>query len=227
MPTCAETNTCKGFVRLFSAQAVQIFWIVYAALEDSSPKRPKASATVHKRCSRLLLRLEQCVVYSADFDPNERARPKESARRTQRSKRLSWHTEWRVGWCACMFYRCAHARMPCVPSRLFFAAKLGGAISCRPLNSTATLSSTTQVLNVDRTMPAPSRSESQMPRGNPNYSLTASSIEFELRVSAKDTGVKIGSETVSASGDVASVSDGVCPIRNPSPCQCILAFPAA
>lgn len=66
-----------------------------------------------------------------------------------------------------------------------------------------------------------------MPRGNPNYSLTASSIEFELRVSAKDTGVKIGSETVSASGDVASVSDGVCPIRNPSPCQCILAFPAA
>jgi hypothetical protein len=128
----------------------------------------------------------------------------------------------------CMhIYRCAHARMPCVPSRLFFAAKLGGAISCRPLNSTATLSSTTQVLNVDRTMPAPSRSESQMPRGNPNYSLTASSIEFELRVSAKDTGVKIGSETVSASGDVASVSDGVCSIRNPSPCQCILAFPAA
>lgn len=42
--------------------ALQFFWIVYAALQESAPKR-KGDKRVYTRCARLLLNLEQCVVY--------------------------------------------------------------------------------------------------------------------------------------------------------------------
>ena len=42
--------------------ALQFFWLVYANLQEHSPKR-KGDIRVFKRCTGLLLGLEQCVVY--------------------------------------------------------------------------------------------------------------------------------------------------------------------
>ena len=46
-----------------TAQALQLFWILYALLEENRPKTHPSKALLYKRCARLLLQLEQCVVY--------------------------------------------------------------------------------------------------------------------------------------------------------------------
>ncbi|KAL1524325.1 hypothetical protein AB1Y20_019225 [Prymnesium parvum] len=44
--------------------ALQLFWMFYALLQENRPKR-KGNHAMYQRCARLLLQLEQCVVYGA------------------------------------------------------------------------------------------------------------------------------------------------------------------
>ena len=43
--------------------ALQFFWLVYASLQENRLKAKQADRQVYSRCARLLLMLEQCVVY--------------------------------------------------------------------------------------------------------------------------------------------------------------------
>ena len=69
-----EAESLETFVLAVSQMsthiALQFFWAVYTALEENAPKRMgHAGAPTYSRCARLLLHLEQCVVYGAGGQP--------------------------------------------------------------------------------------------------------------------------------------------------------------
>ncbi len=71
---CSHTQ-CRPRVAL--AQALQFFWMVFSSLQENRPKRGGDRAT-YVRCARLLLQLEQCVVYGVPSTPNTKLESKAS-----------------------------------------------------------------------------------------------------------------------------------------------------
>ncbi|KAG7376840.1 Phosphatidylinositol 4-kinase beta [Phytophthora pseudosyringae] len=59
----------EQFVLLLSQSSVhfalQLFWMIYAALDENRPKRGGNNPRTFARCARLLLALEQCFVYGS------------------------------------------------------------------------------------------------------------------------------------------------------------------